>query len=153
MAFGHLLAAADFEKTLAVAPRSRSVHFAAHHFAVAVHTPSATLKSALADKLSTGVAPDFLHSVDNLSESHRLGCVLPKRHARRAVTRNLLRRQIRAAVELAGSTLAPGLWVIRLKAPFDRKQFPSAKSTALRDVARAELKLLLQRAIKPGPAR
>jgi ribonuclease P protein component len=153
MAFGHLLAAADFERTLAVPPRSRSVHFAAHHFAVAATTPSATVQSPPAVELSTSVAPNFLHSVDNLFESHRLGCVLPKRHARRAVTRNLLRRQIRAAIELAGPTLAPGLWVIRLKAPFDRKQFPSARSTALRDVARAELQLLLARAVQPGRSR
>jgi ribonuclease P protein component len=78
---------------------------------------------------------------------------LPKRHAKRAVTRNLLRRQIRAAVEQLQPALAPGLWVVRLRAPFDRRQFPSARSTALRDAARAELGQLLQRAARAAGQR
>lgn len=75
-----------------------------------------------------------------------LGAVVPKRHARRAVTRNLLKRQIRAAVERHAAGLAPGLWVVRLRAPFDRTAFPSAASEALRHAVRVELDRLLARA-------
>jgi ribonuclease P protein component len=78
--------------------------------------------------------------------------VVPKRHARRAVTRNLLKRQMRAVMEAHGGELPPGLWVLRLKQPFDRKTFVSASSEALRTAARDELKLLLQRALRPAAA-
>ena len=81
---------------------------------------------------------------------------MPKRHARRAVTRTLLKRQIR---QVFGTlpTLPPGLWVVRLRLPFDRKQFPSASSDALRSAAREELQSLIRKissgAAKPAPAR
>ena len=67
---------------------------------------------------------------------HWLGLVVPKRHARRAVTRNLLKRQLRAAMGRHGASLPAGLWVVRLRAPFDRAEFLSPGSTALRDCAR-----------------
>jgi ribonuclease P protein component len=38
------------------------------------------------------------------------------------------------------------LWVLRLKAPFDRKQFTSPASDPLRSAAHDELAQLLQRA-------
>ena len=73
--------------------------------------------------------------------------VVPKRHARRAVTRTLLKRQIRSAMERHAAGLPGGLFVVRLKSPFDRKLYPSAASRPLRDAARAELDLLLQRMV------
>ncbi len=77
-----------------------------------------------------------------------MGLVIPKRHAKRSVTRQLLKRQIRAAfAERPG--MPPGLWVVRLRSPFDRQKFPSAASDALRSAARAELAQLLDRAMKP----
>ena len=72
-----------------------------------------------------------------------LGAVVPKRHARRSVTRTLLKRQIRAVVAGHIDALAGGLWVIRLRAPFDRAVFPSAASDALKCAARDELDQLL----------
>ena len=74
-----------------------------------------------------------------------LGAVVPKRHARRAVTRSLMKRQIRAVVAERTTRLAHGLWVVRLRAPFDRKQYPSAASAVLQRLVRAELEQLLQR--------
>ncbi len=75
-----------------------------------------------------------------------LGTVVPKRHARRAVTRNLIKRQIRGAAQrqaLAAKPLAPGLWIVRLRSPFDRAVFASGACAALRDAARRELDTLL----------
>jgi ribonuclease P protein component len=80
-------------------------------------------------------------------EGRWLGTVVPKRHAKRAVTRNLLKRQMRAVVQHEADRLPPGLWVLRLKAPFDKQQFPSAASPPLRVLARGELATLLQRAV------
>ena len=76
--------------------------------------------------------------------------MVPKRHARRAVTRSLLKRQIRAAAARHGGALAAGLWVVRLRAPFDRAEFSSAASAALQRAARAELDSVLTRAAEPS---
>lgn len=75
-----------------------------------------------------------------------LGSIVPKRHARRSVTRVLLKRQIRAAMARHADTLAPGLWVVRLRAPFVPAQYPSAASDALRLAAHHELEQLFGRA-------
>lgn len=75
-----------------------------------------------------------------------LGAVVPKRHARRAVTRALIKRQIYAAAERHRAELAPGLWVVRLRAPIERSLFPSAASTALKLGTRTELDALFARA-------
>jgi ribonuclease P protein component len=82
-----------------------------------------------------------------------LGAVVPKRHARRSVTRSLLKRQIRAAIAKQALALPAGLWVIRLRAPFDRTLFPSASSAALLDAARNELDRLVASAVQRGPGR
>ena len=58
------------------------------------------------------------------------------------MTRSLLKRQIYAAAGRHAGSLAHGLWIVRLRAPFDRTRFTSAASTALRLVARGELEAL-----------
>ena len=136
---------ADFERLLGVRPWARSVHFAVHHVAVA---PSRTLKPAsrpLGDELSTGPAPDFPLPVDDLPAACWLGCVVPKRHARRAVTRSLLKRQVRGAFERHEAALPRGLWLVRLRQGFAVAEFPSARSAALQQAARAELDQLFTR--------
>jgi ribonuclease P protein component len=125
---------ADFERVLAARPWARSIHFAVHHLA----------GCPLADRLSTAAAPSAGDAVDD-SGALWLGSVVPKRHARRSVTRTLLKRQIRAAVGRHAAELPQGLWVVRLRAPFDKNQFPSAASDALRRAARAELDAMLAR--------
>jgi len=82
-----------------------------------------------------------------------LGTVVPKRHAKRSVTRTLLKRQIRSAVTGRVDALAHGLWVVRLRAPFDRAQFVSAASDKLRRAAREELDQLLVSAAQRMAAR
>ena len=74
-----------------------------------------------------------------------LGMVVPKRHAKRAVTRTLLKRQIKAAMELQ-APVVPGLWVVRLRAPFDRTAYVSAASKGLSSAAREELTRVLSSA-------
>ncbi len=84
------------------------------------------------------------------------------------MTRSLLKRQVRAAADrLAGLPaaaqagaapspellpsaahgLAAGLWIVRLRSPFERQAFPSAASEALRSAVRSELDLLLAAAV------
>ena len=65
--------------------------------------------------------------------------MVPKRWARRAVTRNAIRRQIHAVGESLQPPLAADAHLVRLRAGFARSQFPSASSTALKAAVRAEL--------------
>jgi ribonuclease P protein component len=154
---GKLQRPVDFERVLGRQSRARSAHFALHHLP-ATPAPSAwhaaRLRTAQAE-LSTG-STQPVHKPVEQDPPAPLGCwvgmVVPKRHARRSVTRQLLKRQIRAAfAERPG--MPPGMWVVRLRSPFDRQQFPSAASDALRQAARAELAQLLDRALKPRPER
>jgi ribonuclease P protein component len=73
--------------------------------------------------------------------------VVPKRHARRAVTRNLLKRQVKGAFARHAEALPKGLWLVRLRQPFPVSEFVSAKSAALGLAARQELDRLLTRAM------
>jgi ribonuclease P protein component len=187
---GRIVRPADYARVLATPLRLRSAHFAVHHLegrplppkrwtpraaapavdgAAASDAPVAT---SLSTELSTGSGESGAPGVDDCTvelgetlveagEPRRwLGLVVPKRHAKRAVTRSLVKRQIRAIAAGCAARLAPGLWVVRQRAAFDPKQYPSAASDALRDAARAELRTLFERAargerdrVKPrGPA-
>ena len=75
------------------------------------------------------------------------GFVVPKRHARRAVTRTLLKRQVRSAFQRLGPDLPAGLWLVRLRAPFAKQDFISARSERLACAARTEIEALLARAV------
>lgn len=101
-------------------------------------------------ELSTaGTESASLHVED--CPSWRLGLVLPKRLARRSLTRSLLRHQARESVRRHAPAVAAAGWgpyspaealVLRLRAPFDRQQFPSAASEALTKLVRTELDAL-----------
>ncbi len=74
-----------------------------------------------------------------------LGAMAPKRWARRAVTRNAIKRQIYAVAAALEPPLPQAAHVVRLRATFDRKQFVSASSCALKQAVRAELVQLFAR--------
>ena len=113
MAAATLVHKADFERLLATTPRWRSAHFAVHHVAGKPSAPPRPPGKASAGELSTGAAPVVPAPVDE-SPGCWLGSVIPKRHARRAVTRNLLKRQVRAALARHAPALPAGLWLVRL---------------------------------------
>jgi ribonuclease P protein component len=147
---GRLVQSADFERLRATRPWSRSAHFAIHHLFAAPTRPGPRARPAAPTgpaELSTGLVDTGPEPVDESSpatpDGHWLGVVLPKRLARRSVTRNLLRRQIRSALQRHLAGLQPGLWVVRLRAPFAPADFVSAASTRLRVAAREELDGLL----------
>ncbi|HUD35005.1 MAG TPA: ribonuclease P protein component [Variovorax sp.] len=75
-----------------------------------------------------------------------LGAMVPKRWARRAVTRNAIKRQIYSVSAAADTVLPSAAHVVRLRAGFDRKAFVSASSDKLKSAVRAELQQLMQRA-------
>lgn len=148
-----LVQKADFERVLGAPQRARSAHFALHHVTA---RPARRLfvgaSAAAGDQLSTRLPSDPTPPVDDLQpDAVWLGLVVPKRHARRAVTRTLLKRQIRAAMAAHARFLPAGLWVVRLRAPFDPRHFRSAASDALRAAARAELDRVVRAAATPSP--
>lgn len=143
---GRIVRSADFERVLASASRVRSSHFAVHHLAACPSKPAKVLSTAAA-KLSTGDTQVTHSPVDDVPpDACWLGAIVPKRHAKRSVTRSLMKRQIRAAFA-DQAALPPGLWVVRLRTPFDRKLFPSAASDALRAAVHAELAQLVGRVL------
>ena len=144
---GRLLQSADFERVLAAPTRSRSAHFALHHLATSPLPPKKPHVKADPGELSTGAAPVCPHAVDDLPGGHWIGCVVPKRHAKRAVTRSLLKRQIRSAFTRQVLGLPAGQWLVRLRSPFAPQQFVSARSQMLAVAARAELDALFARAV------
>jgi ribonuclease P protein component len=72
-----------------------------------------------------------------------LGALTPKRWAKRAVTRNLIKRQIYEVSALYAHELTPTAHVVRLRAEFDKRHFVSASSVALKKAVRNELTQLL----------
>jgi len=148
---GRLVHKADFEHVLATPSRTRSAHFAVHHVASGPVPRKPVPREPEANKLSTGDARPCPQPVDDLpapasADGLWLGCVVPKRHARRAVTRSLLKRQIRGAFSRHATALDAGMWLVRLRAPFPVGEFVSARSVALAAAARDELDRLLARA-------
>ena len=85
-----------------------------------------------------------LHQQNTVSSS-RLGAVVPKRWARKAVTRNLIKRQIDALRRETWTHALPTAdRVIRLRKGFDSQAFISASSSPLRHAVKAELQQLVR---------
>lgn len=122
---------AQFQAVLAGATVARTAHFALHRCA---------LDSESSAQLFA-------------SDDVWLGAMVPKRWARRAVTRNAIKRQIYSVSALPHAGLPRAAHVVRLKSAFDRKEFVSASSERLKRAVRAELELLLERAARPAPVR
>jgi ribonuclease P protein component len=138
----------QFQAVLAGGIVARTSHFALHRLTLSpagVATPA--MDKPVDDASPPGPRPLFSH-VDQTW----LGAMVPKRWAKRAVTRNAIKRQIYTISGAAGSRLPQAAYVVRLKSGFDRKEFVSASSEALKLAVRQELDLLIDRLGKPRPA-
>ena len=94
--------------------------------------------------MAAGVAattPHFALHQQTSAKTPRIGAVVPKRLAKRAVTRNTIKRQIYAAAFMR-SPNATAAQVVRLRREFDRKLFISATSNMLKQAVREELQQL-----------
>lgn len=109
---------------------SRTAHFALHRIAL----PAPPVEEQAGARPLFPVADCWI------------GAVLPKRWARRAVTRNAIRRQIYAVCGEHAAALPQAVHVVRLRSGFDRKQFLSATSVQLKQAVRGELEQLVRRA-------
>jgi len=121
---------AQFQAVLAGTTVARTAHFALHR--CGLDAPSAD--TPLFD-----------------TQDVWLGAMIPKRWAKRAVTRNAIKRQIYAVSQLSESLLPPAAHLVRLRSAFDRTEFVSAVSDKLKTAVRVELHQLLQRALAARP--
>jgi ribonuclease P protein component len=142
-----------FERLLAVPPRWRSTHFVMHHVSDCLSSAMPINPRAVTARLSTDKEQLIASSVDKPAFTMTLGILVPKRHERRAVTRNLIRRQVRAVFMRHAASLPAGSWLVRLRAPFARAEFVSAASRALARALRDELEPLVARAGRNGAPR
>lgn len=115
---------------------SRSAHFALHRLVLDAPSPAS-------EPTGPGsVGSQALFAVRDIW----LGALVPKRWARRAVTRNAIKRQIYNVSSTLDPALPQAAHVVRLRSAFDRKQFTSASSEVLKKAVRAELQQLFARA-------
>lgn len=80
---------------------------------------------------------------------HWIGAVIPKRWAKRAVTRNAIRRQIYQTWSECYTRMPHGIHVVRLRQAFAPTQFKSASSCALKAAVRQELQQLFEQRAQP----
>ena len=125
---------AQFQAVLAGSTVSRTPHFALHRTEFDVPSPPA------------GPESDGRQALFAVRDEAWLGAMVPKRWAKRAVTRNAIKRQIYAVSSTAEPSLRVAAHLVRLRAGFDRKQFPSATSDALKRAVRTELQELFGKA-------
>jgi ribonuclease P protein component len=120
----------QFQAVLSGKTLARTTHFALHKADLVLEVPS-------------GLSPRTpLFS----NACVWLGAMVPKRWAKRAVTRNAIKRQIYNVSAQFEPQLDIGAHVVRLRAGFDRVHFVSATSEALKAAVRTELFSLFERA-------
>ena len=130
---------AQFQSLLASPIVARTAHFAIHRQSL---NPAKLVASV--DGSARSEQPLFP------SQDLWLGAMVPKRWARRAVTRNLFKRQIYLVSQLLEQRTPIAAHLVRLRAEFDRQQYASAVSASLRRALRAELlQLFEQAAVSP----
>lgn len=78
----------------------------------------------------------------------RLGLVIGKKFAPRAVTRNLVRRIAREAFRVKRAQFDGFDVLLRLHTKFDRKAMPGASSPSLKALCRDEIEMLLGKAAR-----
>jgi ribonuclease P protein component len=78
----------------------------------------------------------------------RLGLVIGKKFAPRAVTRNLVRRIAREAFRVRSAQFDGYDLLLRLHTKLDRKALPSAASASLKALCRGEIEMLLEKAAR-----
>jgi ribonuclease P protein component len=128
---------AQFQAVMAGITVSRTAHFALHR--LALEDSSATGPG------STGSQALFAGRLFSVQDCW-IGALVPKRWAKRAVTRNAIKRQIYTVSLQLERPLPAAAHVVRLRSTFDRTQFESATSPALKRAVRAELQQLFSRA-------
>lgn len=137
---------AQFQAALAGGTVARTPHFALHRCSldsVEVTPEHAVIAAALENSAASKPKAQLFNA-----NVVWIGAMVPKRWARRAVTRNAIKRQIYQVSTGCEAGFLQAAHVVRLRADFDRKQFVSASSDRLKAAVRAELDQLFARAAR-----
>jgi ribonuclease P protein component len=129
---------AQFQAVMAGATVSRTTHFALHRLGLEATQAASTGPRSEGPAALFHVRPD--------AREPWIGALIPKRWAKRAVTRNAIKRQIYTVSQDFETQLPAAAHVVRLRAGFDRTQFISATSDALKRAVRGELQALFAQA-------
>jgi ribonuclease P protein component len=129
----------QFQAVLAGAIVAKTTHFALHRNAL-----DAKPVQAEPGKLADVLAAKPLFPVQDVW----LGAMVPKRWAKRAVTRNAIKRQIYTVSADFSHQYPQAAFVVRLRRDFSRKEFISATSEQLKLAVRTEVLALMQAGAK-----
>lgn len=119
----------QFQAVMAGTVVARTPHFVLHRLPLSSNDPSPQLPALL-------LFP---------TQETWVGAMLPKRWAKRSVTRHAIKRQIYSRPEWELSQMSGHAHVIRMRSSFSTKTYPSAWSDPLRLTVRKELEQLLRR--------
>lgn len=128
----------QFQAVMAAGTVSRTAHFALHRAAL--------------DTLAGPAGPNAAAPWRPAATDVWMGALVPKRWARRAVTRNTIKRQIYTLSATLIPSLPVAAHVVRLRMGFDRTGCVSASSEALKCAVRTELQALFANAPEMKPA-
>jgi ribonuclease P protein component len=131
---------AQYEAAMAGGTVSRTAHFVLHRALLDAPTPV------------TGLEPTRPRALFAVQGEVWMGAVVPKRWAKRAVTRNGIKRQIYNVSAAFESRLPHAAHVVRLRTGFARDEFKSAWSEPLKAAVRAELLQLFERGSRDAAA-
>ena len=140
---------AQFQAAMSGGIVSRTAHFALHRL---VLDGAADTSNSGPGPLPSVQGPQTLFVVPGQAYPQLwLGPLIPKRWAKRSVTRHAIKRQVYAVAQDFAQQLEAqpkAAFVVRLRAGFDRKHFISACSDTLKAAVRAELQQLYATAVR-----
>jgi ribonuclease P protein component len=125
----------QFQAVLAGAIVAKTTHFALHRNALDAQVSPQPGQPEAGPALFP--RPDFW-----------IGAMVPKRWAKRAVTRNAIKRQIYTVSADLSHQYPEAAFVVRLRREFSRAEFISASSDQLRQAVRVEVMALMQAGAK-----
>ncbi|MCZ8256911.1 MAG: ribonuclease P protein component [Polaromonas sp.] len=125
----------QFQAVLAGAIVAKTTHFALHRNAL----DAKPVQAEAGELVDTSRARPLFPIQDVW-----LGAMVPKRWAKRAVTRNAIKRQIYTVSADFSHQYPEAAFVVRLRRDFSRKEFISATSEQLKQAVRAEVTALMQ---------
>ncbi|WP_092002045.1 ribonuclease P protein component [Polaromonas sp. OV174] len=121
----------QFQAVLAGAIVAKTTHFALHRNALDV--------KAAQEESDKRVNTPVLFPV----QAMWIGAMVPKRWAKRAATRNAIKRQIYTVSADFSQQYPQAAFVVRLRRGFPRTEFVSASSELLKQAVRAEMQVLM----------
>ena len=132
----------QFQAVLAGAIIAKTLHFALHRNSLDSQAGRGS-PSVVLDRFDNPSLPALF----TLAETW-FGAMVPKRWAKRAVTRNTIKRQIYTVSADFAAQYVQAAYVVRLRRDFSRTEFVSATSEHLKQTVRAELQVLMQAGLR-----